>query len=55
MLIAMRVQMRGGVTVRVYVHAVGVVVVSRSVRVLNVSVILISRICVVAMPAVRMI
>jgi len=51
-LVAMRVPMCAAVTVRVRVHCVGVVVVSGLIRVGNISVILIPRVCVIAMAAV---
>lgn len=53
--VAMRVDMPAAVTVRVGVHAVGVVVVSGSIRMRSISVILIPRICVIAMAVVQMI
>ena len=54
-LVEMRVGMRGGVTVRVQVHGVGVVVVSRPIRVGNISVVLIRRIRVIAMAGIQMV
>ena len=54
-LVGMRVDMRGAVTVRVDVHGVGVVVVSGPIRVGNISVILIRRIRVIAMAGIQMI
>ena len=54
-LVGMGVHMCGAVTVRVGVHRVGVVVVSGSIRVGNISVILIRRVDVIAMAIVQMI
>lgn len=53
--VVMRVHMRGTVTVRVDVHCVGVVIVNGPIRVWKISVILIPRICVIAMVVVQMI
>ena len=55
MLVAMRILMRAAVTVRVGMNGVGVVVVSALICVGNVSVILISRIAMVAMATVQMV
>jgi hypothetical protein len=54
-LVAMRVHVCAGVTVRVGVHCVGVVVVSGPIRVGRIVVILIGIICVIAMAAVQVI
>ena len=54
-LVGMRVVCAAAVTVRVDVHCVGVVVMNGSIRVGNISVILIRRIRVIAMAGIQMI
>ena len=54
-LVGMRVRMATAVTVRVGVHCVGVVVVSGPIRVRNIRVILVARICVIAMVVVEVV
>ena len=54
-LVGMRVDVSGAVAVRVGVHGVGMVVVGGAIRMRNIGVVLIPRVCVIAVAAVQVI